>query len=170
MSNNKQSDTDILTWFPFLKSALEKHTMFSVLNPDGIITYVNDKLCEISEFDRDELIGNSYRLMASGNHPKSFFRSMSDTIHKGSTWRGEVENRTKSGSFYWIDCTVCPFTDDSARIAGFIVIETDITKNKNSEVSLRSSLDLLKSIFENFPGGISYTSKDLVLELSNKMT
>lgn len=166
---NSRKNTDRQSWFPFVKSALDNHTMLAVFGVDGKIIHVNDKLCETSGFDKNELIGESYRLMASGNHPKTFFESISDTIQGGNTWRGEIENKTKNGTNYWIDCTVYPFTDASQNIAGFIVIETDISDYKNIEASLRFSFNLLKSTFENFPGGISYVSKDLILESANNL-
>jgi PAS domain S-box-containing protein len=91
------------------KFALDQHARVSMTDIERTITYVNDKFCDIGKFSRQELIGENHRIVKSGRHPKEFFEQMYDTITNGTVWRGEIENRAKDGSTYWIDAAIVPF-------------------------------------------------------------
>jgi PAS domain S-box-containing protein len=127
---------DSMRELEFQKYALDAHSIVSVTDRSGKILDINDKFTEISQYRRDELIGQDHRVLNSGYHPHEFFKSMWATIGLGKVWHGEVKNRRKDGTFYWVDSTIVPFMDVSGQVLRYVSIRTDLTERKLAEEAM----------------------------------
>ena len=121
----------------FQKFALDEHAIVSIANYAGNITYVNDKLCEISGYSREELLGKNHNVIKSDEHSDAFFTDMWRTISSGHTWHGDIENTAKNGSHYWVKTTIVPTLNDKGRPYQYIGIRTEITERKQIEEKLK---------------------------------
>jgi len=118
------------------QNVLDEAAIVSETDVKGTIIYVNDQFCRISGYSHDELMEKNHRIINSGHHPQSFFLDMWATISRGRIWKGEVKNKCKDGSFYWVDTTIAPIFDPTGKITKYIGIRFDITERKQAEERL----------------------------------
>jgi len=142
----QETDIDSVQELKALKAAIDEHSIVAITDPQGRITYVNDKFCSISKYPREELLGQNHRIINSGCHPKEFFKDMWATISKGQIWRNEIKNKAKNGSFYWVHTTIVPFKNSQGEIYQYVSIRTDITERKKAEEDLAEKNKELETI------------------------
>ncbi len=116
-----------------MKFALDESAIVSITDRTGLITYANDKFCKISQYTRDELIGQNHRIIKSSHHPTSFFAEMWDHLNQGKVFQAEVKNQAKDGSHYWVETTIVPFLDEEGVPYQHVSIRKDITDRKRAQ-------------------------------------
>ena len=119
--------------------SLDQHAIVSTSDVDGRIIHANDKLCEISGYSREELLGQSHRILKSGHHDNDFYNELWSTISSGKIWHGTICNKAKNNGEYWVDSTIVPFLDDKGKPYKYVSIRTDVTNLRASEDRLRIS-------------------------------
>ena len=143
-----------------LKFALDQHAIVSITDIAGVITYANDKFCEVSGYSRDELVGRDHRILKSGFHTQDIYEDMWRTIASGEAWRGEICNRKKDGRHYWVAATIVPLLDESGLPTEYIAIRTDISARKEAEAQLADQLLFSKQLMDAIPIPIYHKGTD----------
>lgn len=128
--------------------ALNTHSIVSITDKRGIITYANSKFCQISGYEESELLGATHGLLNSGHHDRAFFAMMWRTVARGETWTGEICNRAKDGSTYWVDTVIIPLRDEDDQLEGYMSVRKEISARKAVEHDLQRSESFLKNVAE----------------------
>lgn len=152
-----------------LAAAVDAMAIIAATDISGTINYVNDKFCLISGYSREELIGQNHRILNSGHHPPDFFKLMWRTIAGGEIWRGEIKNRAKDGSYYWVDTTISPTIDAYGNRSGYLSVCFDITPRKLAEEKLRQQHLQLDTALNHMARGLSMFDKDARLIVCNEL-
>ncbi|MEK5440581.1 MULTISPECIES: PAS domain-containing sensor histidine kinase [unclassified Fredinandcohnia] len=131
-----------------LTFALDESSIVAITDRQGKIQYINNKFCEISKFSRDELMGQDHRIINSGHHDKEFWKEMWRTIGSGHVWKGEIKNKAKDGSFYWVDTTIVPILSENGRPNQYLAVRHEVTALKETQEELKSMMTRVISIQE----------------------
>ncbi|WP_414545276.1 PAS domain S-box protein [Nostoc sp. CCY0012] len=150
ITSNKKNENELrntIRELETLKIALNAHSLVAITDKKGIITYANDQFCDVSKYSREELLGQDHRIINSGYHSQEFFADLWKTITQGKHWKGEVKNKAKDGTSYWVDTLIVPMLNEDKKPEQYVAIRTDITERKLSELALleRSRLSLLSA-------------------------
>ncbi len=148
ISDRKKAEAELrqtLKELEFEKFALDQSAIVSNTDEFGAITYVNDQFCELFQYSREEAIGKTHRIVNSGYHRADFFKQLWSTIRKGNVWRGEMKNRAKDGTYFWLDTTIVPFLNAQGEPHQYVAIRKNITDKKQAEESLRLSESELRT-------------------------
>lgn len=150
------------------KFALDQSAIIAITDQKGVILSINDNFCKISKYAREELLGQTHRIINSGHHSREFFRDLWKTISAGKVWRGEVKNKAKDGSYYWVDTTIVPFLDNNEKPFQYLAIRFDITSRKEADQRFISSLQERNTILESIGDGLINLDKNWIVTYWNR--
>ncbi len=152
-----------------LLEALNKTAVVSKTDLDGNITFVNDKFLEVSGYAREEIVGKNFRILRSGHHSTEFYRNMWSTIVRGDVWRGEIKNRTKDGSCYWVDRSIAPIFDENGFPEGYVTVSFVITDRKEVQEKLEQYHQGLEKLVEERTQAFSSSNEALKTEAAHRV-
>lgn len=146
---SRNQTEEVLHELELRQMATDKHSIVAITDTKGTIQYVDDLFCEVSQYTKEEILGQNHRMLNSDHHDEAFWKDMYSTIGKGEVWQGTIRNRRKDGSYYWLRTTITPFTNPrTGKINRYVAIRTDITARIEAEQELKKTLDGLEELVQ----------------------
>lgn len=146
LDSSDQSHKALLRTLLAYKKATDENILCSITDSDGIIIYANKIFCEVSKYSKEELLGKNHSIVNADFHSSDFFKKMWETIKSGKTWRGEVKNKAKDGSYYWLDSVIIPIKDEKGTIIKYFSLRILITDKKQIEEERNEHIRILKEM------------------------
>ena len=126
--------------------AIDKNIICTITDTKGVITYANERFYNVSQYNESEIIGNTHKLINSGYHPDEFFRDLWKTITAGEVWSGEIRNKAKDGSYYWVNSVIMPIVDADDKITGYLSLRILVTEQKRLEAEKNEYIKSLEQM------------------------
>lgn len=141
-----QTKEDLLRLLDAYQKATLETILCSITDTEGKIIYVNKIFCDVSQYSAAELLGQNHSIVNAGYHTSDFFKEMWETIRNGKPWRGEVKNRAKDGSFYWLDSVIVPIKNASGEIIQYFSLRIIINEKKKAEEDQEAHIKALENM------------------------
>lgn len=154
MKAEKSNFSDLRLFINHENKETDHNIIYSLTNRKGIILYANEKFCEVSGYSINELIGANHNIINSGLHSKEFFKKMWRTVGKGNIWQGEIRNKAKDGSFYWVDTIIFPVYEHNQKEKQYFSIRTLINEKKEAENNKLRRIEQLQSLLFEISHGL----------------
>lgn len=153
-STERKERDEIINELFLYRKAIDVNTICSITDEKGVIIYANRKFCEVSRYAEKELLGRTHSIVNSGHHPAAFFADMWKTILGGKVWLGEIKNKAKDGSFYWVDTVIIPIHAHSERRTQYLSLRTVITERKDAEERDKQYMEALEKMLDMLSHGV----------------
>ena len=139
--------TENISFLDGYKTAIDTSSIVSKTDVKGIITYVNKMFCDVSGYEKDELIGRSHNIIRHPEMPQKLFEEMWDTIQAKKIWKGMIKNKNKDGTSYIVNATILPILDSNDKIIEYVAVRHDVSElEKNKEEIKKQRTDLLTGL------------------------
>jgi PAS domain S-box-containing protein len=142
----EKPEKDFMRLLSVYQKAIDHSVICSITDVDGVILYANDKFCEVSQFSKEELVGQKHNIVSSGFHSKEFFVNMWDTIRGGNIWQGEVKSKAKDDTYFWLDSTIFPIFDENGNVMQFFSLRLPIDEKKKAEEEKKEHIQSLEEM------------------------
>ncbi len=141
LENQQQQLRDYLLEIENIKKALDQSASVCITDDRGVIVSINDRFTQSTGYRREELVGNTTRILKSGYHPDSFYENMWETIRRGKIWNKEMKNKGKNDEFFWFNATIVPYLNEEGKPYQYILIGIDVTETKEVQQKLKEYLE-----------------------------
>jgi PAS domain S-box-containing protein len=153
--------------------AIMNSALLTITDTKGVIIKVNNNFCKVSGYEPWELIGKKHSVIKSGLHTKSFFTNLWKTITQGKIWSGEICNKAKDGSLFWLQTFINPIYNQDKKLIGFLAIRYPTTEKKKAEAERDKLIEKLNRYKEQLETKIQERTKEIlhqkaIIEKNNK--